>query len=544
MIIGRGLAGLYGLSVRLRALSGWQRYAAASSLGAISATAFAPMFLIPLLVPAFTGLLWLFQGAESPKKAALIGWAFGVGHFAVGLYWVGAAFLVHSTKHAWMMPFAVLGLAVGMGLFHCLVGYTLARLKYRGIDRLIAFVAIWLFVEWLRSWIFTGFPWNLIGAVWTFSDSMLQLASVTGVWGLSVVTLFFAAAPAVLFEENDLNLSEMKRRVSFVFVAFLLPLIVWSGGALRLGALTSEDEGFVENVNLRLVQPNIRQADKWKPKLRGDHVVKQINMSASKGFKDITHVIWPETAVPYILASNRELRSSISRIVPPSGFLITGAPRVEEVAIPDSGDGDGQKVERKFKNSVHVMNRRGDIVGTYDKFHLVPFGEYAPLRDWFPFIEKLTAGSSDFSPGPGPQTLSLPGLPPVSALICYEIIFPGAVVDSANRPDWILNVTNDGWFGITSGPHQHFGMAQLRAVEEGIPVIRVANTGISASIDAYGRVVESVGLGVAGVLDTRLPKKIPLATVFSGIGNYSVLFLLLVMLLPLVFRSKIRVKLK
>ncbi len=539
MIVRRGLAGLYGLSVKLRALTGWQRYAIASSLGAVSATAFAPLFLIPLLVPAFTGLLWLFQGAENPKKAALIGWAFGVGHFAVGLYWVGASFLVHSARHAWMMPFAVLGLAAGMGLFHCLVGYVLARLKYRGVERLIAFVAIWLFVEWLRSWIFTGFPWNLIGAVWTFSDSMLQLASVTGVWGLSVVTLFAAAAPAVLFEGKDLKISEIKRRVSFVFVALLFPLVVWAGGAFRLSALLPEDEAFVENVNLRLVQPNINQADKWKPKLREDHVVKQMNMSASEGAKDITHVIWAETAVPFLLSSVKAMRTKIARVVPPSGFLITGAPRIEEKPLPD-----GSGIKRNFKNSVHVLNRSGDIVGTYDKFHLVPFGEYAPLKDWFPFIEKLTAGSSDFSPGPGPQTLSLPGLPPVSVLVCYEIIFPGAVVDSSNRPEWILNVTNDGWFGITSGPYQHFGMAQLRAVEEGIPVIRVANTGISASIDAYGRVVESVGLGVAGVVDTRLPKKIASSTVFSRIGNFSVLFLMVFMLLPLVIKSKNRVKLK
>ncbi|WP_419903073.1 apolipoprotein N-acyltransferase [Kiloniella sp.] len=539
MILGRSLAGLYGLSVKLRALTGWQRYVVAASLGAVSATAFAPLFLIPLLVPAFTGLLWLFQGAESPKKAAFIGWAFGVGHFAIGLYWVGSAFLVNSARHAWMMPFAILGLAVGMGLFHCLVGYLLARLKFRGIDRLIAFVAIWLAVEWLRSWIFTGFPWNLIGAVWTFSDSMLQLASVTGVWGLSVLTLFAAAAPAVLFSGNDLNLSEMKRRVAFVFFALSLPLFVWGGGALRLGMLSPEAESFVENVNLRLVQPNIPQADKWKPKLREGHVDKQMSMSVSEGFKDITHVIWPETAVPFLLSSVKALRTKIARVVPPPGFLITGAPRIEEKVLPDGGG-----IERKFKNSVHVLNRSGDIVGTYDKFHLVPFGEYAPLRDWLPFIEKLTAGSSDFSPGPGPLTMSLPGVPPMSALVCYEIIFPGAVVDAFNRPEWILNLTNDGWFGISSGPYQHLGMAQLRAVEEGIPVIRVANTGISASIDAYGRVVESVELGVAGILDTGLPKKTPSSTVFSRIGNFSVLFLMVLMLLPLVIKSKNRVKLK
>ncbi|MCZ4281308.1 apolipoprotein N-acyltransferase [Kiloniella laminariae] len=528
MIFARGLAGLYGLSARIQALAGWSRYLFALALGAISATAFAPLFMVPFLLPAFCGLLWLLKGAESPRKAALVGWAFGAGYFAVGLYWVGAAFLVNSARHAWIMPFAIVALAVGMGLFHGLVTYLLARSKSRGVEQVVAFVAIWLLVEWLRSWIFTGFPWNLLGAVWTFSDGMLQLASVTGVWGLSVITLLAAAAPAVLFDEKSLNLAELSRRVAFVFIALLLPLVVWGGGVLRLSMAPVGPEAFVPDVTLRLVQPNIKQADKWKPEQRGDHIVQQMGLSAGEGFKEVTHVIWPETAVPFLLSSDKDLRTVISRIVPPGGFLLTGAPRVEEVILPE-----GEGVERNFKNSIHALDRRGEIVATYDKFHLVPFGEYVPFNFLFRFA-KLTVGQSDFTPGPGPRTLILPGLPPVSPLVCYEIIFPGAVVDNENRPDWILNLTNDGWFGITSGPYQHLGMTQLRAVEEGLPVIRVANTGVSASIDAYGRIVESVDLGGRGVVDSGLPVKTPERTVFSRVGNFSIFFLLVALLLPLV----------
>ncbi len=531
MVMGRGLAGIYSLSDKLQSITGWKRYAVAAGLGGVSATAFAPLFFVPLLIPAFVGLLWLWKGAETPKKSALIGWAFGTGYFAVGLYWVGVAFLVNAARHAWLMPFAILALAAGMGLFHLLIGYAMGRLRFQGIERVLAFAAIWLFVEWLRSWIFTGFPWNLLGSVWTFSDHMLQFASLTGVWGLSVVSLLIASAPSVLFEDKNLPFSEMKRRVAFVFLVLCMPVLIWGYGAFRLSTALTGDEAFVDNVKMRLVQPNIRQADKWKPDLRGEHIVTQMQLSTREGFKDITHVIWAETAVPFLLSGDKELRSVISRVVPPSGYLITGAPRVEELSI-DGG------IERSFRNSMHVLDRRGEIVDTYDKFHLVPFGEYVPLKDWLPFLKKMTAGSSDFAPGEGLRTMSVPGLPAMSMLICYEIIFPGAVASSSERPDWMLNATNDGWFGITSGPYQHLGMAQLRAVEEGLPVIRVANTGISASIDGYGRVVKSLGLGEKGIVDSRLPKKVSVRTLFSIIGNFSVLILIAFLLLPLVIRRK------
>ncbi|WP_082114066.1 apolipoprotein N-acyltransferase [Kiloniella litopenaei] len=531
MGIGRGLAGVYSLSKNLQEIRGWKRYGIAVVLGGLSATAFAPLFFIPLLIPAFVGLLWLWKGAETPKKAAFIGWAFGTGYFAVGLYWVGAAFLVNSARHAWLMPFAILALAAGMGLFHLLLGYVMGRLKLQGIERILAFASLWLFIEWFRSWIFTGFPWNLLGAVWTFSDQMLQFASLTGVWGLSLLTLLVASVPSVLFEDPKVPFSEMKRRVAFVFLVLCVPVFVWGYGAFRLSTASTGSDAFVDNIKMRLVQPNIRQADKWKPDLRGEHIVTQMGLSAGEGFQDITHVIWAETAVPFLLSGDSELRSVVSRVVPPSGYLITGAPRVEELSVEGG-------VERRFRNSMHVLDRRGEIIDTYDKFHLVPFGEYVPLKDWVPFLKKMTAGSSDFTPGEGLRTLNVPGLPGVSMLICYEIIFPGAVVNSSERPDWILNATNDGWFGITSGPYQHFGMAQLRAVEEGLPVIRVANTGISASIDAYGRVVKSLGLGEKGIVDTELPKKISGQTLFSILGNFSVLILISLLLLPMVIWRK------
>jgi apolipoprotein N-acyltransferase len=220
-------------------------------------------------------------------------------------------------------------------------------------------------------------------------------------------------------------------------------------------------------------------------------------------------VVWPETAARYLLDRSPELRLALGGAAPPGGLLITGMPRAE----PASG-----QVERIW-NSLGVLDRAGNILATYDKFHLVPWGEYVPWRRVFPFIDKLTPGSLDFSAGPGPRTLHLPGLPPVGALICYEVVFPGRVVDPGDRPAWLLNLTNDAWYGDSFGPYQHLVAARLRAVEEGLPLVRAANTGISAVIDPYGRVRASLGLGLAGVLDADLPAALPGATVYARFGD-------------------------
>lgn len=497
-------------AARLAGLAGWRRLLAAALLGALVATALPPLYLLPLLWPAFTGLLWLLDGVRRPRGAFLVGWAFGSGHFLVGLYWVGIAFLVDAERFAVFMPFAVAGLAIGLGLFPASAVLALWLTRCRGVSRILLLAAAWLLVvEWLRSWIFTGFPWNLIGSVWAFSDAMLQLASVTGVWGLSLITLLAAAAPAALAEAPR---TAFARRAP-VGAALLLLALVWLGGELRLAAAPAVGSRVVEGVALRLVQPSIAQASKWDGDLRGQNIADQMALTVRNGAGRYSHAIWPETAITYSVADQPELRKALAKVVPPGGLLLSGAPRM---LYEPTGP--------RLWNSFHALDALGAIRGTYDKFHLVPFGEYVPLKDLLG-LSKFTAGRLDFSPGPGQRTLDLPGLPPVGPLICYEVIFPGAVTQPGRRPEWLLNLTNDSWFGTSSGPYQHFASARLRAVEEGLPLVRVANSGISGVVDGYGRVVARLGLNRVGVVDAALPRPIDGITLFARIGNWNVLVL-------------------
>jgi len=472
-----------------------------------------PLYLVPLLLPAFTGLLWAAEDSAGPGSAFAAGWWFGFGFSAAGLSWIGSAFFVDVLQHGWMAPFAIAAMAAGMALFPAAAA-ALSRLVFdnrrlSGPGRVLVFAALWTATEWVRGWILTGFPWNLIGTVWVVSDAMIQLAAVTGVYGLSLLTVAVASMPAVFVS------SEQKAGSGLVPViaVFTVLGVVWAGGQARLaGAL----EKTVPGVQLRLVQPNIPQALKWKRDLRLGHVKKQMEMSrapigGTAGGVAPTHIIWAETSVPFALTHAPGLIKALAGVVPPGGLIIAGAPRTTAPGINPT----------RVWNSLHAIDSEGRIQGTYDKFHLVPFGEYVPLRGLFPagLFEKLTAGRRDFSAGPGLRTLDLPGLPPVSPLICYEVIFPGAVADPQNRPQWILNLTNDAWFGLTSGPYQHFAAARLRAVEEGLPLVRVANTGISGIIDGYGRAVRQLGLGRAGVIEGPLPAALVDRTAFSKHGN-------------------------
>jgi len=292
-----------------------------------------------------------------------------------------------------------------------------------------------------------------------------------------------------------------------------LPLAGWGVGAWRLAAAPlpgSHASLAVPEVRLRLVQPSIPHALKWRSDQRAANLRLQAEMSLGPGHDDRTLIIWPETAVPYLLAAEPRLREELAALVPPGGYLVTGAPRV-----------DPERPDAEIWNSLHALDGSGQIAATYDKVHLVPFGEYTPLRSLLG-LAKLTAGTRDFSAGPGLASLALPGVPPFSPLICYEVIFPGAVIPPSGqgpRPRWLLNLTNDAWFGDSSGPYQHFASARIRAVEEGIPLIRAANNGISAVIDPYGRVVGQINLNDRGVLDAQLPEAAKQRTVYSYAGN-------------------------
>lgn len=492
-----------GLAVSLGGLAGWRRRLTAAGLGVLSVAALPPLHLLPVLLLAFPGLLWLLDGARDRRAAFAIGWWFGFGHFAAGLYWVSHALLV-DPAFAWMIPLAVFGMGAGFGLFIAVATLLVHLSGTAGFGRILVLASVWVGLEWVRAWLLTGFPWNLIGTVWAFSPAMIQLAAVTGVYGLSLVTVLAASAPAMLAEDRRPPRRPLRRQVP-VGGAVLLLALVWGFGEWRLAGAVSRE---VPDLRLRLVQPGIPQASKWVPALRESHLQAHLDLSRSPGFAEVTHVIWPETAVPFFLGLDDRRRAMVAQAVPAGGLVITGAPRAEAEGGRLSG----------IWNSLAAVDDQGRIVGVYDKSHLVPFGEYIPLRGVLP-LDKITPGDIDFTPGPGLTLLDLPGLPPFTGLICYEVIFPGAVTPAAARPEWLLNVTNDGWFGISAGPFQHFASARLRAVEEGLPLIRVANTGISAIIDPYGRSIAELGLGRRGVVDGPLPRPLARQTPYAYLGN-------------------------
>ncbi|HEX9770619.1 MAG TPA: apolipoprotein N-acyltransferase [Kiloniellales bacterium] len=495
----------------LAGLGAWRAFAMAVVFGALAAGALPPLHVLPLLWVAFPGLLWLLDGAGRWPRAFLTGWAFGLGYFAAGLYWVGYSFLVDAERFGAIMPFAVGALAAGMALFPALalVGVWLGR--DRGLARVFLLAAAWLVSEWLRTWAFTGFPWNLIGSVWAFSDAALQFAAVAGVWGLSVATILAAAAPSCLVGDA----TRRRRWPAVLGLALLVPGALWGFGAQRLAAAPELAANVVPGILLRVVQPNIAQSLKWQSDLRAQHVAEQMALSDGPGSKGVTHVIWSETAIPFLLPDTTQILGAVTRIVPPGGLLLAGAPRRAEVGG-----------ETRLWNSLFAIDGQGQVAAVYDKRHLVPFGEYVPLRSLLKFA-KLTEGGSDFSPGEGGRTLRLPDLPEVSVLICYEAIFPGHVVDAGSGAKWLLNITNDGWFGTSSGPYQHFAAARLRAVEEGLPLVRAANTGISAVVDGYGRIVAQLALNRTGAIDAPLPTALENRTLFSRFGDWSVLILLI-----------------
>ncbi len=511
-----------GLAAILAGAQGWRRSAAALLLGALATLGLEPVSLTPVLPVAITGLVWLLDGAGTWRKAGWTGWWFGLGYFTTGLYWIANALLVDPGQFAWAIPFAVLGLPAVLGLFVAAATIAAHLVWTPSAFRVLALALAWTGAEWIRGHWFTGFPWNLVGYTWTWSDPVLQITAVSGIYGLSLLTVFAAAAPAALISgPAPRHPATLIERWAPLAISFGLLAAVWSGGALRLGAA---DAGTVPGVSLRLVQANIPQDLKWEPSQRRENLDRHLRLTQQpSGTAPITHVIWPETAAQFFLDFEPEVANLIGQTLGPNRILITGAPRAEAVLAAD-----GQS-ETRLWNSVQAMNGVGQVIATYDKSHLVPFGEYIPLRRFLAAmgLEKITPGSLDYSQGPGPKTIRVPGLPAFSPLVCYEAIFPSQVVDRGDRPGWMLNVTNDAWYGYSAGPFQHFAMVRVRAVELGLPLVRAANSGISGVVDAYGRVTAQLGLGQTGVLDAALPVAIA-PTLYAKFGDWSLLILFLV----------------
>ncbi|HEY3779353.1 MAG TPA: apolipoprotein N-acyltransferase [Rhizomicrobium sp.] len=509
----RVLAPVVGMGAAIRALRGWKRFLLAFGAGLVSALAFAPFGFFPALLLATAVLMLLVDGTELEARpvraAAFAGWAFGFGQFLAGLYWVGYAFTVDAAAHAWQIPLVAILLPGFLALYPALACAVTAAVRISGSGRIFLFAAAYAICEWLRGHLLTGFPWNVAAYAWGDVPQIMQSAAAVGAWGLTLLTLLFGAALA------DLAAPRPRAWILPAVVAALFA-ILWIGGDVRLGFV---NPGTVAGVRLRLVQPDIPQADKMVPGLQLRNWLRLLTLSHAPARTAPTLIVWPEAAPPpFLLQRVPEALEQVARLTPDDRVLMTGTVR----AAPTAAGG------MRYFNSFFIFAHGARLIGTYDKFHLVPFGEYLPLPTLLHALglTKVVNMPDGFGEGPGPRTYALPNAPPVGPLICYEIIFPGAVV-GAVRPGWIVNVTDDSWFGPSTGPYQHLLTARMRAIEEGLPVVRDANTGISAIIDPLGRITAQLALDHTGVLDGALPRALP-RTLYARLGDAGFLLLLLI----------------
>jgi len=496
-----------------RAARGWRRAGLAFAAGALGNLAMAPFFFAPILFLSLPALVWLIDDAagraggprETIRAAGSAGWWFGFGYFLFGLFWIGEAFLVEADKFGWLLPFAVTLMPAGLALFWAGAAAVSAWLWRPGWQRLLVLALALAAAEWLRGHVLTGFPWNVLGYALTWPLPLLQSAGLLGIYGLTLIAVPMFAAPLVL--AADAAPGRARRGAVYRALAITtLPLaLLLCYGAIRLATAPN---GVVAGVKIRIVQPSVPQREKWRPDKQAQIFRDHLDLSgvdaagAPDGLAGITHVIWPEAAMPFLPLEHPEALQAIGEMLPDTVFLLTGALRRELGAERPAG------TPVPAYNSLLVLDGRGLLHSVYDKTHLVPFGEYLP---WQPMLEsigleQLTRWRGGFSEGPTPRpTLKVPGLPEAGGLICYEAIFPGVGASSASPPALLVNVTNDGWFGNTTGPRQHYHQARVRAVEEGLTLVRAANNGISAVIDGNGRALVMIGINVRGSIDSAIP---------------------------------------
>lgn len=478
---------------RVAALVGWRRALFAALAGMAMGLGHVPFSLPILTLFALPVLFWLLEASSGPRAAFGIGWLAGAGHFAVTMFWIVEPFLVDPTLHGWMAPLALPAMAFGLGLFWAVAFAAARAFGARGASLAVLLACLWAATEFGRSHVLTGFPWVLPGYVWV-ETPVMQGAALLGPHLLGFLTLLAGLALG----------ASPRRGVPF---AGLLLLAGWGFGALRLAEPLPER---AEPVMVRLVQPDAVQALKWDPLWQAEFRNRLITATTAPQDPPPDVVIWPETAVDFLLGEAPEEQAALGALVEPEARLVTGVRRRE--AGPEGA---------RWFNSLAVLGADGAPLGVYDKHHLVPFGEYMPAAGFvarlrLPGLETLTG--SGFSAGPGPRLVEIDGLPPFLPLICYEAIFPHGMAAPEGRADWLVQITNDAWFGEISGPYQHLAQAQIRAIEQGLPLARAANTGISAMIDPRGRVLASLGLGEVGSLDALLPAALP-APLYARVGD-------------------------
>jgi len=468
--------------------------------GLLGSLALPPWDIWPALPVAFSALVWILDHvarheasvARRCRAAAMAGWSWGIGWFIFSLSWVAEAFRVESDIFAWLIPFVVILLPAGLALYWAAATALVMRWWTRGAGDLLAVVAALSVAEWLRGHLLSGFPWNLPGYAADASAALAQTASVTGIYGLTMLVLVWSLIPAMLWRPGG--------RPAFRLAAVSLVALglCWAGGTWRL---SGQGPGLRDDVSVSIVQASIPQTMKWKRERRDDILARYLDLTArvrTDGASGRPVIIWPETALPDLVAELPDLRQQIADGLPPDGVLIFGAIRRE----PAPGG------FMQVFNSVLVIDKAGSMTVAYDKHRLVPFGEFLPFESVLaPLgLRKLVPVPLSFTAGRAPAPVAIAGLPGFLALICYEAIFPLAASVSASRVEWLVNVTNDAWFGTSAGPAQHLAQARFRSIEQGIPLLRAANTGISAVIDSRGNVLKRLDLGVVGVLTTPLPR--------------------------------------
>ncbi len=529
------LSTLRGLALGIILSWGWKRAGIALAAGALSALAMAPFNAWPVLFVTFPVMVWLTDGAGAGRfkgvpAAALTGFWFGLGYFVPGLYWIGYAFLVDAQTFAWLMPFAVLGLPAYLALFPAL-GFAAARLVWtRGPTRILALAVGLTASEWLRGHALTGFPWNAFGYALAEPLALAQSAALIGLWGMTLVAVAIFASPAVLIDRTA------RKRVPWHIPLAALAVLATMGifGAVRLSLHPTT---FASNVKLRIMQPNLQQDVKFNYSAKAEVMRKYLALSdrasgpLATGVRDTNILIWPESAFPFFLTREADAMAQIADLLPPGTALITGSVRAPD--MPPNA-----RITRAY-NSIYVIDHEGSVVSLYDKLHLVPFGEYLPLQNLLERLglEQLTKVQGGFIPGTVRRNLDVPHVPRALPLICYEAIFPNEIASESNdRAGWMVNLTNDGWFGISTGPYQHLQQARWRAIEQGLPLVRAANTGISAVIDPLGRVIARLDLGIEGILDSALPAPIP-PTPYARSGDLAFVILCALSLMVVIRRS-------
>ncbi len=517
------------LAAWVRARDGWQRMVLACAAGALSVLAMAPFHIWPVLLATLPVLVWQIDGALArasaaswrttpAAQAALVGWWFAFGYFFAGLFWIGEAFLVEADKFAFLMPLAVTLMPAGLAIFWAGAAAAASLVWRLGLMRVLALALALGAAEWLRGHIFTGFPWNVIGYALTYPESLMQSAGLIGIYGLSIVTVLVLAAPLVAWADGA------PLRGVVPMLGTLVAMMAYGHWQLAMPAASQE-----EGPRVRLVQPSVLQREKWQAehqrRIFDLHLALTGRNAAGveDGAAGVDLVIWPEAAMPFLPLDWPQALEHIAKVLPAGTHLISGALRADP---PDPQRPDAQ---RRVYNSLIAFGAGGQPVAIYDKIHLVPFGEYLPLNAWLDAVglEPLTRRRGGFTTGVVPRPLMvLPNSPAFAPLICYEAIFPRAIIQGGTRPAYLLNVTNDGWFGNTTGPRQHLHQARVRAVEEGLPLLRVANNGISAVIDARGRVLHRLDLDVVGVIDARVPPP-GAQTIYGRFGDLGFVLMLL-----------------